>query len=180
MKKLSALSFCVLLGFGLAQAKTPDAAPTAQPSATPTATPAPGTSEYVAPGFGTPLSMVEQFFKHLKSNSVDAAYTGLLRDSKIADSREDVATLKAKTREAIQAFGDILSWDLIATKPVGSHLISYTYIAAAKSYPVRWRFFFYKASDIWKLVDIRIDDRLPRMFDEVEPEAPASRAQNPR
>jgi len=124
--------------------------------------------------------MAEEFFKHLKVNSVDAAYSGLLRDSKIADSREDVATLKAKTREAIRAFGDILSWDLIATKQVGSHLISYTYIAAAKSYPIRWRFFFYKASDIWKLVDIRIDDRLPRMFDEAEPAAAAAPADSTR
>ena len=113
--------------------------------------------------------MVEEFFDRLKSNSVDAAYSGLLHGSKIADSKDDVATLKIKTREAIRAFGDILSWDAVATKPVGTHLLSYTYIVAAKDYPTRWRFYFYKASGIWRLVDIRIDDRLLHMFDEAEP-----------
>ena len=48
-----------------------------------------------------------------------------------------------------------------------------TYITAAKNFPIRWRLYFYKASDTWKLVDIRIDDRLMRMFGEVDA-APAS------
>ena len=149
----------------------------AQTAAHPTATPTPaavGPQSTVAPGFGTPSKLIEEFFGHLKTNSVEAAYTAILRGSKIADSKEDVATLKNKTREALQAFGDIQGYDLISTKQVGGHLFSATYIAAAKNFPIRWRFFFYKAVDVWKLVDIRIDDRLNRMFDEAEPTNPAS------
>ena len=122
--------------------------------------------------------MIEAFFGQLKVNSIDAAYSGLLKGSKIAESREDVAILKAKTKEAIQAFGDILSYDLISSKVVGEHLISHTYIAAAKNYPIRWRFFFYRATNSWKLGDIRSDDRLMKMFDESDaiPSAPSTGA----
>ena len=182
--KTSSLVSCAAAGLLLgssafAQTSASKQRPAATPSAQPTATPSATVLEAqptLAPGFGTPSKLIEDFFGHLKTNSVDAAYTSLLRGSKIAESKEDVATLKNKTLEALRAFGDIHSFDLISTKQVGGHLFSATYIAAAKNYPIRWRFFFYKATDVWKLVDIRIDDRLNRMFDEVEPTASAASA----
>ena len=41
-----------------------------------------------------------------------------------------------------------------------------TCLALAKQIPIRWRFYFYKASDTWKLVDIGINDRLVDLFEE--------------
>lgn len=114
----------------------------------------------------TPAQIVDDFFAKLKTNSVDAAYIQLLQGSRIADSPKDVANLKAKTREAIQAFGDIVDYDLIWSKQVGNHLMCSTYISAGKFYPFRWRFYFYKATDAWRLIDMRTDDRLMGMFED--------------
>jgi len=114
----------------------------------------------------TPAKIVDDFFAKLKTNSVDAAYVQLLQGSKIADSPTDVANLKAKTREAIQAFGEIVDYDLIWSKQVGNHLLCSTYISAGKFYPFRWRFYFYKATDTWRLIDMRTDDRLMGMFED--------------
>ena len=175
MKRLYACllaSLCLPSACLLAQNATP------RPSETPSATPS--LQAAVPPAAaGTPIKLVDEFFGLLKSNSIDTAYAALLRGSKIADSKDDVATLKAKTREALQAFGDIQDCDQIASKRVGTHLMSYTYIVAAKNCPVRFRLFFYRATDVWKLVDIRIDDRLGRMFEDtdVTPGTPAETPQ---
>ena len=120
-----------------------------------------------------PSGMVAGFFSELELGRVNNAYDELLRGSKIADVPRDVNTLKSKTQEAIDNFGDIIGYDLVKTQPVGSHLLSQTYISTGKNYPIRWRFYFYKATDTWKLIDIRIDDRLMDMFEEQPLPAPA-------
>ena len=122
---------------------------------------------------GDPAKQVEDFFRVLTEGRVDAAYDILLQGSKIAEMPRDVATLKAKTREAIRVFGDINGYDLVDTKEVGRHLTRYTCLSLSKNLPIRWRFYFYKANDAWKLIDIRIDDRLLDLFGEPVPAATA-------
>jgi hypothetical protein len=46
--------------------------------------------------------------------------------------------------------------------------VSYTLLSLGKEFPLRWRFYFYKPMDTWKLIDIRVDDRLAAMFDETD------------
>jgi len=142
-----------------------------------------------------PLASKEQvalFFRVLTEGRVDAAYDQLLKGTKIAEMPKDVATLKAKTREAIRVFGDINGCDFVSEQTVGSringgpHLVRLTYISLGKHLPIRWRFYFYNANSsmsypagfgtepvivrgTWKLIDIRIDDRLPDLFEEPAP-----------
>jgi hypothetical protein len=33
--------------------------------------------------------------------------------------------------------------------------------------PLRWRFYFYRSENKWKLVDLRVDDGIVELFDEV-------------
>ncbi len=136
------------------------------PSQIPPESPTP-TVVYTGGGKWTePRKVVRDFFSRLKSNNVDEAYDELLKGTKIAESAKDVSMLKAKTREALQLGGAIEGNDLIATKEAGEHLVSLTYLSLGKTYPLRWRFYFYKASDQWKLIDIRISDRLAEMLGE--------------
>ena len=51
---------------------------------------------------------------------------------------------------------------------VGTRLVSYTMLSLGKEFPLRWRFYFYKPQETWKLIDLRVDDRLAAMFDETE------------
>ena len=115
-----------------------------------------------------PDKIIARFFSYLQRKEVDQAYDQLTRGTKIAERAEDVKTLKAKTREAIEVFGPILGYDFVAKKGVGARLVSYTIVSLGKEFPLRWRFYFYKSQETWKLIDLRVDDRLATMFDEPE------------
>jgi hypothetical protein len=76
--------------------------------------------------------------------------------------------LKSKTREAIEVFGTIHGYDLVDSKAIGSRLVRATYVSLGKVFPLRWRFYFYKPDDVWRLIDLRVDDKLTGIFDESE------------
>jgi hypothetical protein len=138
-------------------------APAAAP--TPTAADAPpGPVEGEAPE-----KTIARFFSYLQRKEVDQAYDQLTKGTKIADRAEDVKMLKSKTKDALAVFGVMTGFDPVAKKAVGERLISYTYVSLGKEFPLRWRFYFYKPQENWKLIDLRVDDRLSSMFDEPEP-----------
>ena len=112
--------------------------------------------------------MVAVFFDSLQKVEVDQAYNVLTKGSKIAEKPEELKQLKAKTTEAIEVFGAIAGYDLVEAKSVGNRLVRVTYASHGKVYPLRWRFYFYKPEDIWRLIDMRVDDKLSGMFDEPE------------
>jgi hypothetical protein len=141
--------------------------PTAAAPAIAAATPAPAATP------DDPEATVARFFDALRKKEVDPAYDQLTKGTKIADRMEDVKMLKAKTKEAIEVFGVMLGYDLVAKKAVSERLVSYTYVSLGKEFPLRWRFYFYKPQDAWKLIDLRVDDRLSAIFD--EPEEPRTR-----
>lgn len=115
-----------------------------------------------------PEKIIARFFSYVQRKEVDQAYDQLTRGTKIAERAEDVKTLKSKTKEAINVFGPVLGYDSVVTKRVGTRLVSYTVLSLGKEFPLRWRFYFYKPQDAWKLIDLRVDDRLAAMFDETD------------
>jgi hypothetical protein len=115
-----------------------------------------------------PLQIAGGFFGLLQRGEIDKAYEELTRGSKIAERPEDLKTLKAKTREAIEVFGAISGYELVDAKNVGNRLLRRTYLSLGRDFPLRWRFYFYKSENIWRLIDLRVDDRLAGMFDEPE------------
>jgi len=127
-------------------------------------TAAPAVSGDVSPAHAA----AEAFFAALKANDVDKAFDDLLKGSRIAEVPKDVAMLKSKTREAIKLTGAIAGADLCEQKAVGNHLLKLVYISLGRNFPLRWRFYFYKTGDGWKLIDIRISDSLREMFREEE------------
>jgi hypothetical protein len=112
--------------------------------------------------------LVAAFFASLEKGEVDTAYATLTKGSKIAEKPEELKQLKSKTLEAIDVFGAISGYDLVESKSVGSRLVRSTFASHGKVYPLRWRFYFYKPEDVWRLIDMRVDDKLSGMFDESE------------
>ncbi len=138
----------------------------------PPATPAPSQSARPLPASNDdPEQIAAAFFGLLGKSRVEEAYTNLTRGSKIAERPEELKALKTKTTEAIEMFGVILGYDLVESKQVGGHLMRRTYLSLGKEFPLRWRFYFYRSNNQWRLVDLRVDDRLTGIFD--EPEEPA-------
>jgi hypothetical protein len=123
-----------------------------------------------------PMKMADEFFALLEKGQIDEAYANLTKGSKIIEKPEDLRVLKQKTREAVDVFGAIQGYELVETKPVGSKLMRRTYLSLGAEYPLRWRFYFYLANNRWRLIDLRVDDRLAGMFDEPRESADESRS----
>jgi hypothetical protein len=115
-----------------------------------------------------PAKIIADFFASLRDGKIDEGYAALTKDSKIAEKPEELKTLKAKTREAIEVFGNISGFDFVESRSIGLRLVRATYISQGKIFPLRWRFYFYKPENSWRLIDMRVDDKLTGIFDEVE------------
>ena len=160
MKQLFCL-FIFLTVSALAQDKKPKTPPAAE--AAPPAPRAPVTAAN-----DLPAQVAAIFFGLLQKNEIDPAYAGLMKGSRIAERPEELQTLKTKTKEAIEVFGPIQSYELVETRNVGTHLLRRTYISLNKEFPLRWRFYFYLSGETWRLIDLRVDDRVTGMFDETD------------
>lgn len=159
MKSAAVFFACALAATAFSQPPAP--AVTAKPAIPTAAEPAEADGE-------TPEKIINRFFAYLQRKEVEQAYDQLTRGTKIAERPEDVKTLKAKTTEAIAVFGPILGVDSVSKKNVGPRLVSFTMLSLGKEFPLRWRFYFYKPQDTWRLIDLRVDDRLAAMFDETD------------
>ena len=73
------------------------------------------------------------------------------------------------TQQAVQIFGNMLGHEILRVKAVGTRLVNVTCLSLGKDFPLRWRLYFYKSADTWRLIDIRVDDRLADMFGESAP-----------
>jgi hypothetical protein len=168
-KSLSFLLACALCTSAFAGSPVPAvvAKPTIREGTEPAA-PDPATAVLAEQVADAPEKIIARFFSYLERREVDQAYDQLTRGTKIAERAEDVRTLKSKTKEAISVFGPILGFDSVVTKKVGTRLVSYTLLSLGKEFPLRWRFYFYKPQETWRLIDLRVDDRLAAMFDETD------------
>jgi hypothetical protein len=124
----------------------------------------------------SPGKIVEDFFTLLGRNQIDQAYDQLVHGTVIESNKQQMDGLKSKTREAVQLFGEIRGQEIVTVKNVGTHLMCSTYVSLGKIFPLRWKFYFYKSDKAWRLIDIRVDDRLSDMFDEKTPPASAAPA----
>jgi hypothetical protein len=176
------LIFFYFAGLALAQekpartdrGKVPPVAKPAPPKSDerPAATPAPPAPTPVSAEQGTsapedaPGRMVTDFFNLIAQGKLDEAYVNLTRGSKTMEKPEDARVLKQKTKEAIEVFGAFTGHELVESKAIGTRLLRRTYLSLGAEFPLRWRFYFYKANERWRLIDLRVDDRLAGMFDE--------------
>jgi hypothetical protein len=167
----SAILTSLLLFAGAAFAQNP---PKPKPPAKPgiigsePAAPAKPAAAEVSPEGEPPENTIARFFAYLQRKEVEQAYDQLTRGTKIAERAEDVKMLKSKTKDALAVFGAMQGYEVVATRKVGERLLSHTVISLGKDFPLRWRFYFYKPGEVWRLIDMRVDDRLAAMFDEKE------------
>ncbi|MEP6672173.1 MAG: hypothetical protein ABJF10_23625 [Chthoniobacter sp.] len=115
-----------------------------------------------------PSQIVATFFAALREGKIDDGYATLTKDSKIAEKPEELRQLKAKTREAIEVFGAISGYDFVESRAIGQRLLRATFVSQGRVFPLRWRFYFYKPEHAWRLIDMRVDDKLTGLFDEPE------------
>lgn len=133
----------------------------ATPEATPTPTPTPPPASRRV----EPPAAIEAFFLALQAGRVEAAYETLVRGTVIADRREDVEQLMERTKRALDSYGPITGYETLDVSESGSRLVRHTCISVNEDLPLRWRFYFYRGPEGWKLIDLRVDDGLAELFE---------------
>ncbi|MFM8717305.1 MAG: hypothetical protein ACKOF3_11105 [Spartobacteria bacterium] len=114
-----------------------------------------------------PVELLQRFFEALKADKLDAAYEGLAKNTIVASKAENLEQLKKRTRDAFDNFGPVKGYEVVETLEIGKALFRQTCISLNEDLPLRWRFYFYRSEDKWKLVDLRVDDGIVELFDEV-------------
>ena len=138
----------------------PDGQPAAAASPTPAAAPEPGAKH------PEPAAAIGAFFLALKAGQVDAAYEGLVKNTIIAERKENVNDLKESTKKALDHYGPVSGYEVVDTLQVGASLMRQTCVSLNQDLPLRWRFYFYCTGGVWKIVDMRVDDGLVELFEE--------------
>lgn len=113
-----------------------------------------------------PAAAIGSFFLALKAGQVDAAYEGLVKNTIIAERKENVNDLKESTKKALDHYGPVAGYEVVDTLQVGTSLMRQTCISLNQDLPLRWRFYFYHSENVWKIVDMRVDDGLVELFEE--------------
>lgn len=114
-----------------------------------------------------PMALINAFFLGLKAGQVEAAYEALVKNTVISERHENVSELKERTKQALENYGPVAGFEVVDSLEVGASLRRHTCISLNEDLPLRWRFYFYKSAAGWKLVDLRVDDGLVELFDEV-------------
>jgi hypothetical protein len=114
-----------------------------------------------------PTEILRQFFEDLQAVKLDAAYQGLVKNTIISERTENIDQLKEKTRLALDNFGQVNGYEIVETLQVGDSLFRFTCLSLNEDVPMRWRFYFYRAGSQWKIIDLRVDDGIANLFEEV-------------
>jgi hypothetical protein len=114
-----------------------------------------------------PTEVLKQFFEDLKADQLDSAYQGLVKNTIISERTENIDQLKEKTRLALDNFGPVKGFEIVESLDVGSALIRFTCVSLNADVPMRWRFYFYRSGSQWKIIDLRVDDGIADLFEEV-------------
>jgi hypothetical protein len=114
-----------------------------------------------------PTELLQKFFEALKADKLDAAYEGLAKNTLIGSKAENLEQLKKRTREALDNFGPVKGYEIVETLEIGNALFRQTCLSLNEDLPLRWRFYFYRSENKWKIVDLRVDDGIVELFEEV-------------
>ncbi len=110
---------------------------------------------------------VDDFFAQLITGNIDNAYAILTRGSVLVERPNDLELLKRMTKEAVDRFGKISGYEIVEISNVGTRLVMVTSISLGSKFPLRWKMYYYSAvPGTWRLIDIRVDDRLTVLFGE--------------
>jgi hypothetical protein len=114
-----------------------------------------------------PRERIDRFFAALGRDRVEDAYQGLVAGSILMEKPEDLENLKTRTQRALDAYGVLRGYELLEERTVGTALKRFTCLSLNEDLPLRWRFYFYLNPRGWKLVDLRVDDGLVELFEEL-------------
>ena len=120
---------------------------------------------------------IQFFFETLRRVGSVPAFDELLRGSPLGTSDANAPLTNLRNRvDGLQAdFGDILNWEKLETKRVGTSIVLVRYVLMYDRYPVVWTFTFYRKppttpsvtalnQNLWLLVELHFDTDTKSLF----------------
>jgi len=114
----------------------------------------------------TPVSIIDTFFKKIKSDGTDPAIDYLFSTNKLFNNVAQINLLKIKLDSLQRSVGQYVGHELIAQKSAGTSLVFYSYLAKFTVQPIRFTFMFYKAQTDWVLYRFKYDDQMDLELEE--------------
>jgi len=89
---------------------------------------------------------IDVFFGSLRQGNTATAFSELLRDSLYSSPTATTSTSEVQTKvDALKGqIGEIIRWEKLDEKSVGSDIMVYRYILKYDLHPVIWTFYFYR------------------------------------
>ena len=115
----------------------------------------------------TPVATIDKFFEFLGSGKLDEAYAGLSKIINIPGRPDSAKEFKDRTQIAIDSFGPVNGYEVVDSMLIGKVLFRQTCVSLNEDSPLRWRFYFYRSGSDWKLIDLRVDDGIVDLFEEL-------------
>jgi hypothetical protein len=115
---------------------------------------------------------VSQFLQAVALNTSQAAYQELLAGSPLLKQNEALATLVEQTGKIKERCGEYRALERIETKRLGNDVVLLTYLYKCESFPVVWRFIFYRTpprggttveNSPWPVIGVRFDTDLEHL-----------------
>ena len=106
----------------------------------------------------TPVSIIDTFFKKIKSDGTDPAIDYLFNTNKLFNNVAQINLLKIKLDSLQRSVGQYVGKELIAQKSAGTSLVFYSYLVKHDNQPIRFTFIFYKPKNDWVLYRFNYDD----------------------
>lgn len=107
-----------------------------------------------------PRTASEQFLNEL-SGSAEEGVGNLFRSNPDFSDRqpERLADIKAMANKQVADAGEMQGFELVSTDQVGESLVRLTYVAKYHRGPVVAQFTWYRSSERWSIIDLKLDGR---------------------
>lgn len=116
-------------------------------------------------------ALTSRFFALLESGDINGAFNELLKNSSIAENKEQVQNLVFQTNRTISLYGAMKGHELVSADTLGGSLVRLRYLALHEKFPVRWILTYYSSPvKGWIITNIKFDDRAEELFPDEQPQ----------
>jgi hypothetical protein len=105
-------------------------------------------------------AQIDKFFGQVKAGQNEKAFQELVSGTRLAAKEDEIKTLIGGADQAVAMYGKLIQAELYDNHPIGSNLLSLTYLSMHPIKPLRWRFVFYRPDKAWTLMNVRFDDAI--------------------
>jgi len=109
-----------------------------------------------------PQKEIERFFEIYKGGDTSTALDTLFSTSIWFQERakDNIEQIKIQLDGYSKQMGEVYGYEQLIARPIGDHLLHFTYFVFFDRQPLRFNFIFYKAKDEWAIFHFKYDDRI--------------------